>query len=467
MPRDKRDPRRRPPSDLGKPTNTRSQPERQWRIKDNQKIPSVVIADSEEVSSTPQPLRVIRQESSLVRSPIKDKTPVGSPVSKIHTDTPAPGVTIHTDTNRVAQAHNPLSPGCSQTQPESSLALPSLVYPTLPGKNLPHLENNSAQPSFTFGSFENQAEVQKVLPRTPSKKREVRSTPAKQVGKTSEEGSQFAFLWHKEPTQPSELEPGKLSTDLLSSLQNPPKRGHRTSSIPKNFWEAADLLPLPNSHVRRGRIFPLLLTCTGTAQNANAIRILAENDSPLKHPVAMRQLTVLESQESWKPDEARELLLNETSLSLRKVIVNKQNQYNPIRQWKDATWYFKWLEDDKGNGHCVIIPFVAIITRDLPLQKPERHKWQHVPPALKSHLMTTAERGKLLPFPDSLMGDFTSLLGDHLFGIDPSPVRPDFKKQRQTSDFDLRNKVQLGDDDSEGDRLGQPHLDGLANIQPE
>lgn len=173
-------------------------------------------------------------------------------------------------------------------------------------------------------------DVQKVLPRTLVKKREVRSTSTKQATKPNGEGSQFAFLWNKEPTKQSETESRKLSGDLFNSLQNPPKRGHRTSSIPKNFFETADLVPLLNTHVRRGMIFPLLLICAGTSQNSAAIKVLSESDSLLKHPVAMRQLTVLESQANWNSDEAKELLMNETSLSLRKVIVNKHNQYNPI-----------------------------------------------------------------------------------------------------------------------------------------
>lgn len=65
------------------------------------------------------------------------------------------------------------------------------------------------------------------------------------------------------------------------------------------------------------------------------------------------------------------------------------------------------------------------------------------------------------------MEELTNLLGDHLFDVDPSPARLDFKKQRQTTDFDPRSKIQLRDDDSEGDRLGQPELEGLTNIRPE
>lgn len=182
----------------------------------------------------------------------------------------------------------------------------------------------------------------------------------------------------------------------------------------------------------------------------------------------MRQLTVLDSQTSWKPEEARQILVNEASLSLRKVIVNRHNLHNPIRQWDDASWYYTWVEDRQGNYHCVIIPMVAILVRDIPLQKPDRHKWYPLATALKSHLMLSAESGCLLPFPGSHMGHLKGLIGDHLVEDDPSPPRPDLKKLKQGSSFDFRESHPLGCGEStEEERRVQHELSKIPNFQPE
>ena len=89
------------------------------------------------------------------------------------------------------------------------------------------------------------------------------------------------------------------------------------------------------------------------------------------------------------------MLVNEASLSLRKVIINKHNLHNPIRQWLDATWYFTWVEDGKGASHYVIVPMVAITVADLPLQKLERHMWIPLALALKTHMLILAGKGSL------------------------------------------------------------------------
>lgn len=245
------------------------------------------------------------------------------------------------------------------------------------------------------------------------------------------------------------------------------KRGHRSSSIPNAFWEAAKLSPPLHTAVKRGRVFPLLITCAGEDPNTSAFRILSEYESPLQHPVAMRQITVLDSQMVWTQEEAKQLLVNEASLSLRKVIVNRHNLHNPIRQWDDASWYYTWVEDSQGNSHCVIIPMVAIPVRDIPLQKPDRHKWRPLASALKAHIMLSADSGCLLPFPEALMVYLKSLIGDHLFEDDPSPPRPDLKKNKQGS-FDFRDSHPLGcGDTSDEERRVQHELSKIPNFQAE
>ena len=304
---------------------------------------------------------------------------------------------------------------------------PSLIYPTVPDQALPRLPESPKQAGaslFTFGSVDPSAVPAKVLPRTPVKNREPKSTPMKRIEKTPKD-SPYGFLWRNNSKDPLPDASAKSAPNLS---EFPSKRGHRTSAIPDGFWNAAQLSYSNAAPIKRGRIFPLLLTCSGDNQNSASFMILSESQSPLRHPVAMRQLTVLDSQANWSPEEAKLVLVNEASLSLRKVIVNRNNLHNPIRQWTDATWYFTWLDDGNGASHCVIIPMVAITVKDIPLQKPERHKWFPLAPALRAHMVISASKGSLQPFPSELMPCLRDLLGDHLYDMEPSPPRPDLKK---------------------------------------
>ncbi|KAG0595647.1 hypothetical protein M758_UG184600 [Ceratodon purpureus] len=167
----------------------------------------------------------------------------------------------------------------------------SLIYPTNPGDVLPRLPDPSKNAAFTFGSLEPVTTV-KGPSRTPLKLKENTPTPSKKIDMTPKE-PQSGFLWRSGQKDKSVVEPTALN--FAEITEQPSKRGHRTSAIPLGIWEAAKLSPPKRSSLRRGRIFPLLLTCTGEVQNAIAFRVLAENESPLRHPVAMRQLTVLDS----------------------------------------------------------------------------------------------------------------------------------------------------------------------------
>jgi hypothetical protein len=67
-------------------------------------------------------------------------------------------------------------------------------------------------------------------------------------------------------------------------------------------------------------------------------------------------------------------MFNETSLALRKVIVNVHN-HNPLKQWEDAIWYYKWVESYVESSHYICFVFIPIGTIDLVLQKPINYSW--------------------------------------------------------------------------------------------
>jgi len=46
--------------------------------------------------------------------------------------------------------------------------------------------------------------------------------------------------------------------------------------------------------------------------------------------VLITQLLIVEGTQAWTKEEAKELMVNETSLPLRKVMVNAHNHNNPL-----------------------------------------------------------------------------------------------------------------------------------------
>lgn len=125
--------------------------------------------------------------------------------------------------------------------------------------------------------------------------------------------------------------------------------------------------------IRRGRVFPILVAGAERKDGEADFKVLAEvSANKGKAPIALRQITVLESQTKWTTQEARNHLVNESSLSLRKVILNTHNLHNPIKRWNDAVWFHRWVEDGLGASHCVIMVIIPITPKELSLLKPER-----------------------------------------------------------------------------------------------
>jgi hypothetical protein len=150
-----------------------------------------------------------------------------------------------------------------------------------------------------------------------------------------------------------------------------------------------------------------------------------------KGPIGHRQVIVLENQISWKKEEAKMLLVNETTLALRKIILNAHNLYNPIKRWNDTIWYFRWIEDGKGESHCVIMVCIPLPSLELSLQKPDKYVWEHVHEVI-GRLLRSSEEGELRYIKDAMALMMKLLLGNNLYDTEPSPPRPSFKRKKRT-----------------------------------
>lgn len=166
---------------------------------------------------------------------------------------------------------------------------PSLIYHTDPQEALPHLLGSILQqPTFTFGSCDLTEGNDKVTQRAPVKKQDSRTQKLDRIKTStnhqstrlssmllsdSDKNSKFSLLW-RNPTLAQSREKEVIPFRSTEDLQHPQKRGHRTSLIYRQFWNAIGFTPLLDTSVRRGGIFPQLITCAGDRPSSASFKIL-------------------------------------------------------------------------------------------------------------------------------------------------------------------------------------------------
>jgi len=145
--------------------------------------------------------------------------------------------------------------------------------------------------------------------------------------------------------------------------------------IPPAFTDALNMLMPFHLKNNRCRVFPIL-TCIGTPAKPTEMRILQEkaiSEVQGSKAIAFKQMTVLEGQMVWEQKVAQVHLVNETTLALRKVIVNTNNKMNPLKKWGDAPWLYKWIKIDDNNSHCVCLAFIGVQKDAIVMQKPDKY----------------------------------------------------------------------------------------------
>jgi hypothetical protein len=104
-----------------------------------------------------------------------------------------------------------------------------------------------------------------------------------------------------------------------------------------------------------------------------------------------------------------------------------------MKHWEDAMWYYRWIEDGTGISHCVIMVFILAIGKEVPLQKPERYRWEPVYDEIRNLLMETDVLGELHRIEDPLALMMKILMGDNLFKVELPPLQTRSMKKKALS----------------------------------
>lgn len=227
------------------------------------------------------------------------------------------------------------------------------------------------------------------------------------------------------------------------------------------------MLPAKEDSPLRGRIFPIPVTNVVNASKKMEFRILVDIEARNKQPLAFRQVTVVEGRNSWTENEAHSHLVNEASLALRRIVRNTNNLHNPMREWGDAFWLHKWIDDPRRGSHCVCIAFIPIEGEHLPLLHPERHIWKKMLPETRRLIWGVAELGRVTNINNSETDTLKRLLGDELMDSEPSPVRRLQKRLRFWTDKHTEGHPLGCSEEVKENELGVNQVSSQQTVYPE
>ena len=117
---------------------------------------------------------------------------------------------------------------------------------------------------------------------------------------------------------------------------------------------------------------------------------------------------------------------------MRKVIVNTNNKTNPLKEWSDASWYYKWIKADSETAHYICLAFILACKDTVELHRPDRYHWRSTDADIRSLIDTKRRQGKLTR-PGASDEMLHRLVGEEFFEADISSSRLLVKKAKSRS----------------------------------
>lgn len=130
-------------------------------------------------------------------------------------------------------------------------------------------------------------------------------------------------------------------------------------------------------------------------------------------------------------------------MALRGIIVNTSNKINPLRHWNNAVWFYQWLEVEPDTTHCILLAFIPIVTRDVPLAKLDGFKWVKLEGTFTLALTVTPELGRILAMRHVTENTLRLIVGDAIFSKDSSPPPPLHKKYKAQGQFHTEDSMNI------------------------
>jgi len=128
-------------------------------------------------------------------------------------------------------------------------------------------------------------------------------------------------------------------------------------------------------------------------------------------------------------------MMNEAAMALRGIIVNTQNKVNPLKHWNHAVWFYQWIPTEFNMAHCVLLAFISIVQRTVPLAKPDIFKWIKLEETMNSTLSYAPEMGHITRLTHIMESILSQIVGESIFAKDASPSPPAQKRTKAHGEF--------------------------------
>lgn len=134
--------------------------------------------------------------------------------------------------------------------------------------------------------------------------------------------------------------------------------------LAETFWVSLAAPGLPLEGIRRAVIIPILIK---RFEVSGAMQFLTTFPTDSTGPLGCFPLEAQLSPREWTLQEARQHLVTETILGLRRLYINKANRHAPLRAWEQAVWANHWIRSDSDSYTCIWIPLIVINPKQLVL----------------------------------------------------------------------------------------------------
>jgi exonuclease III len=115
---------------------------------------------------------------------------------------------------------------------------------------------------------------------------------------------------------------------------------------------------------------------------------------------------------------------------LRGLIVNTKNRISSFKEWHDAVWFYQWIRADAQNAHLVLLAFIPVVPKNVPLQHPDDYTWIKLEERFSTALQSSPQLGRILFTMETSEAQIQKLMRGAIYSKEVSPPLPTNKEEQ-------------------------------------
>lgn len=145
----------------------------------------------------------------------------------------------------------------------------------------------------------------------------------------------FQFVWKKKQQEKIhlQLEPTIIDSEETVKIE---RKGHWTTLLLEDFLQAMPFILHPNIEITCCKVFSILFITAWIF----FCKALIDFNTSRTQSVAHRHVYILENNIKWSQTQTTNLIFQETTMALLKIIINTYNAKNPLKKLEDVIWEY-------------------------------------------------------------------------------------------------------------------------------